>query len=138
VFDLQEEISYNIIGFNEKANFFAEGMIPVDMKKSDARTLQIEWDDGHISRYPLEFLRRECPCASCGEARRAPAKPANPLRVLQPHEMIQSNLDIRQAEVVGRYAIQFQWNDGHAEGIFTFDFLRGICQCESCAKKPVI
>jgi DUF971 family protein len=45
-------------------------------------------------------------------------------------------LDIKQAEVVGRYALNFQWSDGHGEGIYTFDFLRGICQCESCAKKP--
>jgi DUF971 family protein len=110
-------------------------MIPLDIKKIDARTLQIEWDDGHVSRYPLEFLRRECPCASCSEARRAPAKPANPLRVLQAHEIVDHNVDIRQAEVVGRYAIQFHWTDGHAEGIYTFDFLRSLCQCEVCSKK---
>jgi len=111
-------------------------MTPVDIKKNDARTLQIEWDDGHISLYPLEFLRRECPCASCSEARRASAKPAaNPLRVLQAHEIVQSNVSIRQAEVVGRYAIQFHWNDGHAEGIYTFDFLRELCPCEKCASR---
>lgn len=108
-------------------------MIPLNIKKSAARTLQIEWDDGHTSRYALEFLRRECPCASCSEARRAPAKPANPLRVLQAHENVGNDVDIRQAEVVGRYAIQFQWCDGHAEGIYTFDFLRELCQCEECA-----
>ena len=111
-------------------------MTPVDIKKSDARTLQIEWDDGHMSRYAFDFLRRECPCASCSEARRAPAKPAaNPLRVLQAHEIVQRNVSIRQAEVVGRYAIQFHWNDGHAEGIYTFDFLRELCQCEDCKKQ---
>ena len=133
MFDLLHEISYNINGFNEKANDFT--MTPVDIKKADARTLQIEWDDGHVSRYPLEFLRRECPCASCAEARRAPAKPAaNPLRVLQPHEIVSSNVALRQAEVVGRYALQFHWSDGHAEGIYTFDFLRELCQCEGCRK----
>ncbi|MGH7452251.1 MAG: gamma-butyrobetaine hydroxylase-like domain-containing protein [bacterium] len=110
-------------------------MIPVDIKKIDPRTLQIEWDDGHLSRYPFEFLRRQCPCASCSEARRAPAKPANPLRVLQAHEIIGGNLDIKQAEVVGRYALSFQWSDGHGEGIYTFDFLRDICQCENCVQK---
>ncbi len=110
-------------------------MAPIDIKKSDVRTLQIAWDDGHISRYPLEFLRRECPCASCSEARRAPVKAANPLRVLQAHEIVQNNVSIRQAEVIGRYAVQFHWNDGHAEGIYTFDFLRELCQCDDCKKQ---
>jgi len=109
-------------------------MIPSNIKKSDARTLQIEWDDGHLSRYPLEFLRRECPCASCSEARRAPAKPANPLRVLQAHEIVGNDVEIRQAEIVGRYAINFKWSDGHAEGIYPFDFLRSLCQCADCKK----
>ncbi|MDZ7312165.1 MAG: DUF971 domain-containing protein [candidate division KSB1 bacterium] len=114
-----------------------EDMLPVDLKKPDPHTLQIEWDDGHISRYPLEFLRRQCPCASCSEARRAPA-PAqlgSPFRVLQPHEMIPADLNLRQAEVVGRYALNFHWSDGHHEGIYTFDFLRAICQCEACVKR---
>jgi DUF971 family protein len=44
-------------------------------------------------------------------------------------------LDIKQAQVVGRYALNFQWSDGHAEGIYTFDFLRQLCQCESCVDK---
>lgn len=108
-------------------------MIPTDIKKLDPQTLQIEWDDGHLSRYPLAFLRRRCPCASCAEARQA-AKPANPLRILQTHEVLPANLDLKQAQVVGRYALNFQWNDGHAEGIYTFRFLREICQCEACLK----
>jgi DUF971 family protein len=109
--------------------------MPVDIKKLDARTLLIEWDDGHTSRYSLEFLRRECPCASCSEARRAPVKSANPLRVLQAHEIVDAHVAIKQAEVVGRYAIQFHWNDGHAEGIYSFDFLRSLCQCDECRRK---
>ena len=134
MFDLLGEISYNINGFGEKANLFTEIMIPVNIKKAGARTLEIEWDDGHRSVYALDFLRRECPCASCAEARRAPAQATNPLRVLQAHEVVNANVDIRQAEVVGRYAIQFHWNDGHAEGIYSFDFLRELCQCEACKK----
>lgn len=109
-------------------------MIPLDIKKPDSRTLQIEWDDGHLSQFSLAFLRRQCPCASCSEARHAPAKAATPLRILQTHEVLPANLDIKQAQVVGRYALNFQWNDGHAEGIYTFSFLREICQCEACVK----
>jgi len=110
-------------------------MVPTNVTKKDSAALQIEWDDGHASIYELKFLRRSCPCATCREARNAP--PANPLRILSPSEVIASNLDVTQAEVVGRYAISFQWNDGHNTGIYSFDFLRELCQCEACqAAKP--
>ena len=34
---------------------------------------------------------------------------------------------------VGRYAVGFKWGDGHASGIYTFDYLRKICPCSACA-----
>lgn len=36
-------------------------------------------------------------------------------------------------EPVGRYALRFQWSDGHATGIYTFEYLRELCPCPSCA-----
>jgi DUF971 family protein len=36
---------------------------------------------------------------------------------------------------VGRYAIQFNWQDGHSSGIYSWDFLRRHCQCAVC-KEP--
>jgi DUF971 family protein len=36
-------------------------------------------------------------------------------------------------EPVGNYAVAFQWSDGHATGIYRFDFLRQICPCGECA-----
>ncbi|MDZ7268336.1 MAG: DUF971 domain-containing protein [candidate division KSB1 bacterium] len=106
---------------------------PVDLKKADEQTLQIDWEDGETSFYPMAFLRRSCPCASCEEARHA--KPAgNLLRVLQPHEIISDQVTITRAEVVGRYALHFDWSDGHHEGIYTFDYLRALAQEEVCRR----
>jgi len=34
---------------------------------------------------------------------------------------------------VGDYAIQFEWSDGHAAGLYSYDYLRGICPCPTCA-----
>jgi len=34
---------------------------------------------------------------------------------------------------VGGYAIQFEWSDGHAAGLYSYDYLRGICPCPTCA-----
>lgn len=109
-------------------------MIPVNLEKADRQTLKIVWENGETTYYPLEFLRRKCPCASCHEARQAKPTPANPFRILQPQEVISTELDIKQAEVVGRYALNFNWSDGHAEGIYTFGFLRELAEEEPCRR----
>jgi DUF971 family protein len=33
---------------------------------------------------------------------------------------------------VGRYALAFEFSDGHQTGIYHFDLLRQLCECESC------
>jgi DUF971 family protein len=36
------------------------------------------------------------------------------------------------AEAVGKYAIKFNFNDGHELGIYSWQFLRDWCPCEEC------
>jgi DUF971 family protein len=36
------------------------------------------------------------------------------------------------AHAVGRYAIQFNWLDGHSGGIYSWEYLRRVCQCREC------
>ncbi len=105
-------------------------MLPVDIRRSAPGRLIIEWDDGHVGEYSLLSLRRLCPCASCREQRKA--RDTNPLRVLSPAETLAQDIDVKTAEVVGNYALQFYWKDGHHEGIYTFDFLREVCECPQC------
>jgi DUF971 family protein len=33
---------------------------------------------------------------------------------------------------VGRYAIQFNWLDGHSSGIYSWEYLRRVCRCQEC------
>ena len=40
--------------------------------------------------------------------------------------------NIRQ---VGRYAICPIWCDGHSTGIYTYPYLRSLCQCPECAAR---
>ncbi len=94
-------------------------------------TLAVEWADGHVSRYPYQYLRSRCPCATCaGNARlpNAPVPGALPIFGVKP-------LAPARAELVGRYAVQIFWNDGHASGIYSFDYLRGLCPCDECAAR---
>ena len=91
-------------------------------------TLTIQWSDGHFSAYPYRYLRNKCPCATCSEmgppASTAPSPfPMFGVKPLKPE----------RAELVGRYAVQIYWSDGHSSGIYTFDFLRELCPCVECA-----
>ena len=108
-------------------------MIPINLEMLEQKVLKISWDDGEVTYYPLDFLRRKCPCATCSEARHGkPAPAANPFRILQSHEIISNDLHLKEAEVVGRYALNFNWSDGHREGIYTFSFLRELAEEEAC------
>lgn len=108
-------------------------MNPVDVRKGGQNKLNIVWDDGHESVYAMDMLRKRCPCASCRTARET--KHRNQLRVLSPSEVLPENIEIKEAEIVGRYALQFRWSDDHREGIYSFDFLRQLCQCDQCRDK---
>jgi DUF971 family protein len=39
-------------------------------------------------------------------------------------------------EPVGNYAIRIVWNDGHSAGIYSWDYLRSLCRCDSCKATP--
>ncbi len=93
--------------------------IDVDLKQSEVR---LTWADGYQSVYNLDYLRKICPCAVCNQLRRN----QDPLRVLQPGQILAKG-ELRPeepVEMVGNYALQFFWLDGHNSGIYTFDYLR--------------
>ncbi|HUP66079.1 MAG TPA: DUF971 domain-containing protein [Thermoanaerobaculia bacterium] len=90
--------------------------------------LAVVWDDGHESYFPLEQLRRECPCASCsGEPDLFGRIARGPAPVFSPAAFELTNL-----ERVGHYGLQPRWGDGHEHGIWTFDRLRAACGCAAC------
>jgi len=39
-------------------------------------------------------------------------------------------------DYVGRYALGFDWSDGHRTGIYSFQMLREICPCAACQGVP--
>ena len=91
-----------------------------------SRGVEITWADGHASKYPLDYLRRKCPCAVCTAAVEAPPEPPNPFPMYKPA------LRLTNAETVGRYAVRLFWSDGHSSGLYSFDYLREICPCPLC------
>lgn len=99
-----------------------DAVAPKDLKvKLAEQMLHIVWQDGRSSMYALANLRRLCPCATCRTEREQ--QDENPLRILKFNP---AGVRVVSAELVGHYAIQFQWSDGHKSGIFDFRFLRAI------------
>ena len=90
-------------------------------------TLSILWADGHTSVYPYRDLRDRCPCATCTEGGEEQRQPSGLLPMLGVKP-----LKPERAELVGRYALQIYWNDGHSTGIYSFDYLRSLCSCPQC------
>ncbi len=87
------------------------------VEESDSE-ITIEWSDGKAFRYSAAQLRRACPCAGCvdewtGEKR-------------LDERSIPDALAFGHISVVGRYALNFHFTDGHDAGIFSFAFLRDL------------
>jgi DUF971 family protein len=94
---------------------------PVEVRhETQARRLVVTWDDGHVSAFPLDYLRSWCPCAMC-----------------QGHAADATYLDLKDQELVhvdgvGNYALSLTWKDGHSTGIYSFRLLRQLCPCDAC------
>lgn len=90
--------------------------------------LAVVWDDDHESYYPIEALRRACPCANCaGE----PDLFGRIWRGPEPNYSPQS-FHLVGIDRIGNYAIQLNWADNHNWGIWTHERLRAFCGCGAC------
>lgn len=93
---------------------------------SSQRVVEVRWADGHRSRYPFALLRWACPCAECrGEMGRPGTLASTTALTFAQQELI-------DLQLVGRYAVQPRWADGHETGIYAFEDLRALCPCADC------
>ncbi|MBX3396141.1 MAG: DUF971 domain-containing protein [Phycisphaerae bacterium] len=99
---------------------------PVDLRLDRRDGLTVVWGDGRTSTYSLVFLRKVCPCASCRTARETPGPKGSPLSLNILPAGIEKATEFRNAGLVGKYAIQIDWADGHNTGIYDFRYLRLI------------
>ncbi|HXH69052.1 MAG TPA: DUF971 domain-containing protein [Pyrinomonadaceae bacterium] len=87
------------------------------IEESDSE-LSIIWSDEAETKYNAADLRRSCPCAGCinewtGE------------KMLKA-ENIADDLSFSSISIVGRYALNFHFSDGHETGIYSFDYMRKL------------
>ncbi len=81
---------------------------------SEDQLLRVLWDDDTLNDYPFAYLRGWCPCAVCqghgGERRFVEV----------------DNPQLVRVNMVGNYALNLTWDDGHETGIYTFAYLRRL------------
>ena len=94
---------------------------PVEVRRDpERRAVQISWSDGHESAYAFSHLRGWCPCAACqghsGDKRFISG----------------GNDDLERITTVGPDEGQRVAADGHETGIYSYPYLRQLCQCATC------
>jgi DUF971 family protein len=101
---------------------------------TEGKGLEIDWQDGHKSAWNFAWLRDACPCATCIDERKSEGrKPGQPkTRSAELLPMYKAPSKPASAHAVGRYALQFNWQDGHSAGIYSWEYLRRHCQCAEC------
>jgi len=81
----------------------------------------VSWNDGTESFLPLTVMRRACPCAACG------GEPDVLGHVVRPNvSYTAQSFELRRWDLVGGYAVQPVWGDGHASGIYSYPYLQRL------------
>lgn len=105
-------------------------MKPIQIKLTDKTILNLTWNDRSISSVGLKYLRDECPCANCkGETIL--------LKTYRPPKPTILNSDmyiVKNIQIVGGYAIQISWKDGHNTGIYSWEYLKKLADDEPTGK----
>ncbi len=91
---------------------------PTQIVEESDREVSITWSDETSTVYGAASLRRSCPCASC-------VNEWTGQKILN-DEQVGDDLTFSNISIVGRYALNFQFSDGHDTGIFSFAYLRSL------------
>ena len=111
-----------------------DAIVPAKVRvdKSGGTGMQIDWKDGHTSAWNFAWLRVACPCATCHDALEADGRApgvakAKPASLLPMFEAPPRPTDVTP---VGKYALRFKWNDRHETGLYSWTYLRNVCDRE--------
>ncbi len=93
---------------------------PLEIIEENDSEISIKWSDNLETKYNAPDLRKSCPCAGCidewtGEKRLK-------------DETVPDDINFSHISIVGRYALNFHFSDGHDTGIFSFKLLRNLSE----------
>lgn len=99
--------------------------------KVEKEVISVLWKDSSESRIQLRYLREECPCAGCkGETILLHSYRPPKLPIAHP-----DMYSIKNLKMVGEYALQIWWKDGHDTGIYTWEYLKQLANDQSNGTK---
>src|SRR5487761_1389049 len=101
-----EDVARKASGEQRELSRVATEPLHVRVNKTEGTGVEIDWKDGHSSKWTFPWLRDACPCATCVEEREAAGRepgqpkpqPKNALPLFKPA------LRPRNVHPVGRYA----------------------------------
>jgi DUF971 family protein len=93
---------------------------PLQIIEESDSEISIRWSDDAETKYNAVELRRACPCAGCvnewtGE------------KILKA-DSVPDDINFSHISIVGRYAPNFHFSDGHNTGIYSFKYLRELAE----------
>ena len=81
--------------------------------------LYCTWEDGQVEGLRLDILRSACPCVVC----KGDHKPVDNL-----NPTLYEDIVLIDSAYIGKYALRFLWSDGHDTGIYSYSYLRKLCE----------
>jgi DUF971 family protein len=93
---------------------------PLEIAPESPTEMRLAWTTGQRYAVPNLELRFLCPCAGCVDERTGE-------RTHQ-RETLAPDVRATRAQLVGRYALQITWSDGHDTGMYPFERLYEICR----------
>lgn len=91
---------------------------PTKIIEESDREITINWSDGAETRYTAVQLRRQCPCATCVDEWTG--------EKILAASAVPEDISFDHVSIVGRYALNFHFTDGHDTGIFSFKYLHDL------------
>lgn len=89
---------------------------PVGIRAPHGGTqFEVSWADGTRGVISNRVLRGYCPCAGCQGH-------GGSIQFVAGHDS-----ELRHISPVGNYALKLTWGDGHASGLYSFEYLRRLC-----------
>lgn len=120
-------VAENLQQHLDSESILGKDMEPIDVKISSDGELKIIWPGDHTGTHAPYNLRRNCVCASCVDENTGK-------RVLDDRR-VPLDIRIESYRPVGRYALAFAFSDRHNTGIYSYKYLRSLCECPDCTRK---
>jgi DUF971 family protein len=95
-----------------------EAPTAIKVKKAEG-VLEVTWGESRPARIAIHALRCSCGCAACVDEHTG-------MKILD-DSAVPAEVGVTDMRLVGNYAVQFVFTDGHDTGLFTWDHLRALC-----------